>query len=79
MSERLKDRTDGELLDVIKEVGGELKRRRLPAVEARRNRVYAVCRNCGHPFTEAQFIELEKCPGCGNREAVRVKEGKTIP
>ena len=79
MSDRLKDRTDDEIIGVIKELGGELRRRRLPAVEERRNRTYAVCRECGHPFTEAQYSDLDRCPDCGCRDAVRVKGGKTTP
>ena len=77
--EVLKGLTDDEVIDIIKDAGGELRRRRLPQLEAKRNRIYAVCVKCGNPFTEKQYREFERCPDCGNREATLVKEGKTTP
>lgn len=70
--------TDAELLGGIKLMGSEIARRRAKEVEARRARVVAVCVKCGQPFTAKQYADLEVCPVCGGREAIRVREDKTV-
>jgi DNA-directed RNA polymerase subunit RPC12/RpoP len=70
--------SDDELLKGIKKMGSELAKRRSATIEARRNRLYAVCGRCGNPLTQKQYDELTECPVCGNRIAIIVREDSTV-
>ena len=56
---------DEELLSIIKTTGAELRRRRLPAIEAERAKPYSRCLGCGFTFTKQQHAEYRVCPMCG--------------
>jgi predicted Zn-ribbon and HTH transcriptional regulator len=60
--------TDEELDELIMHATRDRRQR----LWAKRKNVYSVCRKCGHPFTEEEHGELQRCPECKERGAVKV-------